>query len=476
MVSKKPTGRLAVFPPDTRPRYFLFFIAVALHLIACAVSGVGYSTYATIYWMAGMAIWILWFFVMFLIVTPQTDTFLLRARGGLKKTATVILIVLLAVGFCEGFILGLFAPGYIKSGASNDFVRSLEQLAHGFQYNDGTALIQQASENLLEGKNPYEHGNIIEAFLKYGGSYDRVTPIQEGRFKDVWPYPTQAQLKEIWDKAITDPSHPPVEIESHVCYPAGSFVLPAPFIAAGIKDIRIIYLLFVIAGLVYAIWRIKKKWKLLFICVALVSLEVWNGVAIGEAGAVIFPFLLIAWVTLGENDWLSAIFMGLAVATKQNAWFFLPVYLILMWRTSPRINVAAAIGIIAVIFLAFNAYFIIQNPGLWLESVASPMAEPIFPLGVGVISLVTGGIVSSANSLPFTIMEIVVFIGVIIWYYRNCKHYPDAGPLLAVLPLFFAWRSLWTYFFYITIIILARMLIRNESAPAAQPIQRERIS
>jgi uncharacterized BrkB/YihY/UPF0761 family membrane protein len=57
-------------------------------------------------------------------------------------------------------------------------------------------------------------------------------------------------------------------------------------------------------------------------------------------------------------------------------------------------------------------------------------------------------------------MEIAVFAGAVIWYIRNAKKYPDAGPLLAVLPLFFAWRSLSSYFFYITIIVLACVLHR----------------
>jgi uncharacterized membrane protein len=35
------------------------------------------------------------------------------------------------------------------------------------------------------------------------------------------------------------------------------------------------------------------------------------------------------------------------------------------------------------IFLAFNALFIIQDPGLWLSSVLAPMTDKFFPMGVG---------------------------------------------------------------------------------------------
>jgi hypothetical protein len=451
----------AFLPDNTPPRILLIYFSVLLQLIALAVSGIGYATGGAIYWLAGMILWIFWFFIMFLIVIPRTDTFLQRHRGWLKPIARTILILLLIMGIAEGGLLGVFAPGYITSGASNDLVRALEELSQGFQYNDGAALIQQGAENLLDGQNPYSHGNIVLAFTKYGGSYERTTPLRVGRFADLFPYPARENFKQVWDEAIKNPSPPPPELESNVCYPAGSFLLVAPFVAAGIKDIRYIYLIFVVAGLIYATWRIPAQRRPLFIGVALISLEIWNGLAIGETSTMIFPCLLLAWITLGKNNWLSAIFMGLAVASKQTTWFFLPFYLILLWRTSPPRTLVAALGIIAAIFFSFNIYFIISDPSMWLQSIASPMAEPLFPLGVGIISLVTGGLVNIQTSLLFTTMELVVLVAGIIWYIRNCLKYPEAGVVLSVLPLFFAWRSLWTYFFYVAIIILAMMLVKE---------------
>jgi uncharacterized membrane protein len=175
-------------------------------------------------------------------------------------------------------------------------------------------------------------------------------------------------------------------------------------------------------------------------------------------------------MTVGENNWLSAIFMGLAVASKQTAWFFLPFYLILMWQTSKPKDVAMTLGVVAGLFAVLNGYFIWKNPLLWLDSIAAPMAQPMFPLGVGIITLVTSGIVNIHSSLPFTAIELLAIIGAVVWYARNCRKYPDAGPLLSVLPLFLAWRSLWTYFFYIDIIIMARMLLTSETkTPVPSP-------
>ncbi len=455
-------SKLAIFPVDVKPRYTLFFLAVAVQLIASSLSGIGYSVHNAVFWMVGLAIWLLWFFIMFLIVRPQTDDVLKRWGGALKRGALTIFIALLVMGVVETVIMAGFAHQILDDGIDNGAEEVVEQLYGGFRYNDGTALIQQAAENLLEGKEPYTNANIVTAFSKFNGTYDRLTPLETGRFANAFPYPSMEQLEDVWNEALENPSQPPPEIESRVCYPAGSFLLITPFIAMSIKDIRIIYAIFIVAALIYTIWKIPAKRRIIFVGVALISLELWNTLACGETGIIIFPLLLIAWITLGENNWLSALFMGLAIATKQTAWFFLPFYFILSWRTSGLKAAVMWAGIILAIFFVINGYFIGKAPEVWLRSVMAPMIEPMFPLGVGAISLITSGLVDVEMALPFAIAEVVVLIGAALWYWRYGKKYPDIGPVLAIMPLFFAWRSLWTYFYYIAIIVLARMLIKDD--------------
>jgi hypothetical protein len=403
---------------------------------------------------------------MFLITAPRTDAVLWAHRNGLKNGAISIFATLTTLGIFE-IIMALFlAPLFQNSG---NFAILLDQMRHGFQYNDGTALGQQATENLLEGENPYAHSNLVEAMLKYNGSFDRVTPLRAGRLSDVFPYPTQHQIKQVWDTSIQDTSQIPPELESHMCYPAGFFLLPAPFIAAGITDIRIVYVIFVLAGVGFALWRIPKKNWLIFTAFAVISLELWNSLADGETGSIVFPFLLAAWITMGKNRWISAVAMAVAVATKQTAWFFLPFYLILLWRKVGLKPVVFSTVIIGGVFIATNAYFFAQDPGLWFQSILSPMTDPMFPLGVGLISFVRSGMVNIQISLPFTIIEAIVFFAVLFWYARNCSRYPYAGPLISLLPLFFAWRSLWSYFFYVPIITLAWMLVERENDWIALP-------
>jgi uncharacterized membrane protein len=187
--------------------------------------------------------------------------------------------------------------------------------------------------------------------------------------------------------------------------------------------------------------------------------------------------LLVAWVSLDKNQLLSAVAMGLAVATKQTAWFFLPFYLILLWRKSGIRSLALMTSIIAGIFILMNVYFIIKGPTLWLSSLASPMTDPMFPIGMGIVSMVTNGIVNIRSSLPFAIVEAFVFAGCTVCYIRNATRYPLAGPILAVLQLFFAWRSILDYFFYVQIIIIACMLtVKDDASLSAKGINSKDIN
>ncbi len=214
----------------------------------------------------------------------------------------------------------------------------------------------------------------------------------------------------------------------------------------------------------YVVCKVPANKRLWLLGAFLVSLEIWNGIASGETGSLYFPFLLLAWVLLQRKPWLSALFMGMAIAIKQIPWFFLPFYLVLALRTYGIKKTAGITAITAVIFAALNLPFIIPGPSLWLDSILAPMTTDFFPLGVGMITLVTGGYWHIESPLVFSLMGLLSGIAGIAWYWFNCRRYAQTGLILAVLPLFFAWRSLWPYFFYFDIILIAAIIL-NEYAP-----------
>jgi hypothetical protein len=122
---------------------------------------------------------------------------------------------------------------------------------------------------------------------------------------------------------------------------------------------------------------------------------------------------------------------------------------------------ATSIFIIISVFLATNLAFIAMDLDLWFNSVVAPVTDNMFPLGVGIVTIVSGGFVDIQSPLPFAIIEVGIAVAAVIWYFFKCERYPQTGLLLAVLPLFFAWRSLWGYFFYIDIIILAAIMLNE---------------
>lgn len=196
-----------LFPDDLKPQVFLLFFALVIQLIASAISGVGFSLNTRGFWFAGFTLWILWFVIMLFIVSPNANNILLNHRKSIKRGAMVIIVLLVLLGLAELVMAVWIAPK--ENNPTNDFAQLLSQMEHGFQYNDATALQQQAIENLFRGKNPYAHGDIIAALLKYNGSFDRVTPLRIGTLANVFPYPSETQLKAIWDRAIHRPSQSP---------------------------------------------------------------------------------------------------------------------------------------------------------------------------------------------------------------------------------------------------------------------------
>lgn len=462
VVSAIKANLKAFFHPASSPRIMLFLPAVLLLLITSGLSGAAFILNSGPLYIAGMVLWVVWIGTLFLIALPVSDKLLERARVWLKPVSITLAGVLVVTGLLEFALLSVVSHG----GSVFNFVGPstntlLEEQAINFRYNDGTALCHQAVDNLLDAKNPYTSANIVSANILFGNPFDRTTPLRVERFANDFPYPTQAELKTVWDQAIKDPSIIPPEIESKLNYPAASFLIPAPFIWMGVGDLRWVYLVAIVIGLICAFFMVPAGIRLWLLLGGLASLEIWESVASGETGGLAFPFLLIAWMLWRRKWWLSALCMGVAVAIKQVAWFFVPFYFILIWRMIGWKRAATALSFIGGVFMAFNVVFIIQNPAVWLNSIMAPLTDKLFPLGVGPVTLVIAGYIKTQSSLVFTLMEIGAMLASMFWYWHNCRRFPYTGIVLAVVPLFFAWRSSWWYFFYFDLILLATIMLND---------------
>jgi hypothetical protein len=95
-----------------------------------------------------------------------------------------------------------------------------------------------------------------------------------------------------------------------------------------------------------------------------------------------------------------------------------------------------------------------------MQGVLAPIFDPMFPKGVGLVAFSIAGVLPP-NSLIFTLIEVAVLILALVWYYYNCRKYPQAGLLLAVLPLFFAWRSFSCYFYFASLLVFGAVIIEG---------------
>jgi hypothetical protein len=446
-------GYLGALPP----RVLLFFAALAVKLPTYWLTDSGVISDPVARPLL-MLPWLAWFALLFLAAMPETDQFILDSLPWFRRTA--LAMALAAALFAAVGTFALIDPGALaqvttRTGLVRPHEAWLGRTGMFGDYSDSTALVHQGARNLMEGQNPYAGANIVQVFdprLMW-----RVTALRTGEFADAFPYPPLGQRQAVWEKALAAPRAPP-EFDLRLSYPAGSFLLVTPFVWAGVTDIRLAYVVYLLAALGVTLALLPGKFRLAFAAAFCLSLELGFAVSDGETGIPCLLFLFPAWLVRRDHPWWSAVLMGVAMAVKQPVWFLAPFYLVEIYRTAGGRRLLNSTAVMAGAFLAVNLPFIASDPALWLRSVAAPMVDPLFPAGLGVVSLVLGGLIDIRSPAPFAILEGVVFIAALVWYYRNCRRYPQTAPLLAVLPLFFAWRSQPSYFMNMDLLVLAGVM------------------
>jgi len=369
------------------PRLTLLFFAMPFQLVA-----------EPLYWLYGregnvavialcMALWFAWFALVFLMAVPPVDRWLLPRLRQLKRGVVVITVVLAVVGMAELVGMYLLETGTVRG------TRLTDEVTGYFRYNDATAMSHQASETLLEGENPYTEANIIAALEKHPAA--TVTPLRQGDFAEVFPRPSQEQLKEVLSEARESGNGAPEELESKVSYPAGSFLFQTPLVALGLEDLRIFYLICAVAAGSIVLWRAPSALRPWAVAAFLVSVVLWNLIATGTIDTLYVLFVLLGWM-LRSRLFVASVFMGLAAATKQIAWAYALFFLILVLRERGWKPAFSSAGVAAGVFAAINVPFIFDASRHWVEGILSPVLDPMFPGGVGVMAFSVAGILPPA--------------------------------------------------------------------------------
>lgn len=334
--------------------------------------------------------------------------------------------------------------------------------------NDGTSLDTNAAILLLEGKNPYTDSNMLSVARRFSIQPNWTTPLQVGQFVDSSSYPSATDMQSVFDTDMKSGKAP--EFESKVSYPALSFLTLVPFVWANDYNVLPLYLLSYLA-LIFIGWKYApnalRPWVLVL---GLANISMWSSTY--GSNLDIFSTLLVVGVwMLRDRRWTSTLLLGLAFASKQTSWFLAPFYAILIWRTYGWKEMLTRTSVAGVVFLACNLPFILWDPRAWLAGVLAPVADPMFPLGVGLVGFSVTHLIPLLPKWVYTVLEGIAMLGSLIWYWRTCKKLPESAILLAVLPLFVAWRSLSSYFYCVIypifILMVAHPPLRKQKHGAA---------
>ena len=379
----------------------------------------------------------------------------------LRFTATLVMLALVS-------LTALLLIGFL-------YTLLFEPLAHAY-WNDVISFNAANAQAVLSGRNPYtDDANFLPTLLRYSSAPP--TPIQGPIFGYGYNYPLQPHVFAVDKAYLRDPAayasaFDPATLHS---YPALSFLLVIPLVALGLNIVWLHMLAYVgiFAWLVTLAPRAQRGW-VAFAAAATLTIPL-NTLMI-DTEIICLVFLLVAW-RYRERRWLSALALGLGCAFKQYCWLFAPFYLLdallrYGWREALR-----RAGIVVAAFLAPNLPFILLNPRAWLTSVLLPVSAPLFPQGMGIVTLSLGRLAPGWPPLFYLVAEALAFVAALWLYARFRAILGEAALLLALTPLIFAFRSPANYFAILPWLALYAMLTLQRRhaeaaalAPSAAPV------
>ena len=312
---------------------------------------------------------------------------------------------------------------------------------------DAVTVPHVAAQQLLAGHNPYTTFDLPAALAQFGIDPELVTHYEDG------------------------------SVLRSLNYPAMNFLLVTPFIALGATDIRWIYLAEIVALVLILLRKVRIPWRPLVSAGVVGNTVIVRQNILAGVDPTWWALLTLAWIFV-ESRWFSPIAVGLAVASRQPAWFGAPFYVLGIWKRNGRAEALRRAAIVAVVALLPNLPFIIDNADAFFDGVGAPMLGALAPYGVGFVRL---GIDGAFPLLPRAVYSVLagislVALAAVLW--RFWRLVPIGALIFPFVPLYLAWRSLQNYFGSIPLLAMAgddELIVgtapepRERSAPSAFP-------
>ena len=255
-------------------------------------------------------------------------------------------------------------------------------------------------------------------------------------------------------------------------YPAGAFLIFAPFAAVGVGDLRWIVLLFHLATIGVVYLAAPSRFRVLALLPMLASPEL---VDFTGGGVVDFPWVLALLLVIvwERRPALAGVCYGLACSLKQEPWFLAPFLAIYFFKGSARPTKGERFGDVARfaipaagLFLILNGPFLLHDPVAWVLGTVEPALGNLIPLGQGPSTFVELGIPLPIGGL--TVVAAALGGLLVLNYLVYFRRLRDVMWLFPVLITWFMPRSLHNYFVFwipaMALVVARRATVAEDSA------------
>jgi uncharacterized membrane protein len=335
-------------------------------------------------------------------------------------------------------------------------------------FTDIISFTQENADLVLSGRNPYTSDSAYRLALSRFPEA-MATPLRGPIFGTGYIAPSLHHLQVVQRRYAAAPQQVPDAFDPRTLhsYPALSFLLYVPGVRAGGTNILLIDLLVYWAMFAWLVWLTPIGWRHWGALVLLAAMPVVTASLIESNEVICIALVLVAWHAR-ERLWMGAALLGLACAFKQYTWYFVPLFAVEVvrgqgWRAGLR---WAGIGV--AMFLLPNLPYLLASPKDWLLSQTIPVTDPFFPMGMGIIQLSTSQILPFGPPALYALLEAVT-LAVVLWIFaRDRARIGASGLVLALLPLFFAFRSMPNYFAFAPWLAMYAVNVRFRAGVTSQ--------
>jgi len=450
------------------PQWRIYFVLIATIFLYDAVGAVSPGQGKITLWQSvqGIIFGMLCFATLWAAIRPRCPTMLtvlwgrlppiMRWRGWRAMYAIALVLILW-----------------------NDVRWQVGDVMAGRYHNDAISFVHMDADLVLHGRNPYTADDAFWTAIARWPATSATALLGSTAFgSDPLAYPSFEVTNHLLVTQLQHPATRGNDFDPRTVhnYPAGIILLALPFVWAGVPSLVWLNLIALLGMFALVLVRadVRHRPALALMMVLNPALALFGFFVNFDVVALVF--VLAAWHWF-QREIISALLIGFACAVKQIAWFVAPFYLLAVARREGPVVALRRAGWMLLAFLVPNLPFIIASPSAWAHSQLVPLTDSLFPLGFGAVTLAMGGGIPFGSPHLWTLAVLVVLAGLLAVQWRRGAPLGES-LLLALVPLWFSWRSPMNYFALLPVLAawvvagyLAPVLTTPEPPPAIIPEQ-----